>query len=86
MPRATVMVLMDVAGEWELATEWIERWRDRMAVCPEEPSGCLCCVAWWDVDTPQEALSELPPAILAGSDWATAARPPNRNPTSASGR
>lgn len=75
MPRATVLASMDIAGEWELASEWIERWRDRMEVCPEEPGGCLCCVAWWDVDAPQEALSELPAALLAGSDWVAEGTP-----------
>jgi hypothetical protein len=42
-----------------------------MAVCPYDPSGCLCCVAYWDVDAPQEALDELPKELLAGSDWAS---------------
>jgi hypothetical protein len=71
MPRATVLVLTDHEGEWELVEAWVDRWRNRMAVCPDEPSGCLCCVAYWDVDAPQEALNELPKQLLAGSDWAT---------------
>ena len=70
MTRATILALMDKEGEFELAESWIERWRDRMTVCPDEPSGCLCCVATWDVDAPQEALDELPKDMLAGSSWA----------------
>ena len=69
MPRATVLVLTDREGEWELVESWLARWRSTMAVCPEEPSGCLCCVAYWDVDAPQAALDELPKRLLAGSDW-----------------
>jgi hypothetical protein len=69
MPRATVLVCVDNEGEWELANEWIERWRTRMAVCPDDPDGCMCCVAFWDVDAPQEALDELPKDMLAGSSW-----------------
>ncbi|QEL15730.1 hypothetical protein PX52LOC_02665 [Limnoglobus roseus] len=69
MPRATVLVIVDRPGEWEVAEGWVERWRDRMAVCPEEPGGCLCCVAWWDVDAPQEALNELPTSLLSRSEW-----------------
>lgn len=71
MARATVLALMDREGEFELAEEWIQRWRGRMLVCPEEPDGCLCCVASWDVDAPQDALDELPRHMLAGSDWAS---------------
>jgi hypothetical protein len=70
MSRATVLVLTERDKDWELASEWVERWRDRMALCPEEPGGCLCCLAWWDVDATQEALDELPRAFLAGSEWA----------------
>jgi hypothetical protein len=69
MPRATVLVITDHEEDWQLADEWIGRWRDRMAVCPEQPEGCLCCVAWWDVDAPQEALSELPKHLFAASEW-----------------
>lgn len=70
MPRATVLAVVDRPGEWELAEAWVERWRGRMAVCPDEPGGCLCCLAWWDVDATQEALDELAPRLLVGSDWA----------------
>jgi len=69
MPRATVLVETDHEDEWQLAQNWIERWRDKMAVCPDEPKGCLCCVAFWDVDAPQEALDELPEHLLAVSEW-----------------
>jgi hypothetical protein len=71
MPRATIVVVTDRPGEWELVEAWINRWRDQMAVCPEEPAGCWCCVAIWDVDAPKEALSELPQHLFAGSDWAS---------------
>jgi hypothetical protein len=70
MPRATVLVLTDRPGEWELAEAWVQRWRERMVICPDEPDGCLCCVAWWDVEAPQEALDELPSSFLASSEWA----------------
>jgi hypothetical protein len=73
MPRATVFVITDHKGDWDLACEWVERWRPRMQVCPEEPGGCLCCVAWWDVDAPTEALDELPRSLLLSSDWAKGA-------------
>ena len=69
MTRATVLALIDKKGEFELAENWLEKWRDRMAVCPDEPDGCLCCVAMWDVDAPQKALDELPQHMLAGSSW-----------------
>jgi len=69
MPRATVLVLTDREGDWELVGAWVDRWRDRMEVCPEEPGGCYCCVAWWDVDAPQEALDELPSSLFASSEW-----------------
>jgi hypothetical protein len=75
MPRATVLVITDEEDDWRLANEWVDRWRDRMAVCPEGPGGCLCCVAWWDVDAPQEALDELPPRLLAGSEWSRGGPP-----------
>jgi hypothetical protein len=71
MTRATILAMVDNEGEYELAGAWIERWRDRMSVCPDEPGGCLCCVASWDVDAPDEALAELPQSMLAGSDWVT---------------
>jgi hypothetical protein len=68
MPRATILVVTDHPGEWALVEAWIGRWRERMAVCPDEPVGCLCCVAWWDVDAPQEALDELPPSLVASRE------------------
>ncbi len=69
MARATILVVTDRERDLDLANQWIEKWRDRMEVCPEEPGDCLCCVAWWDVDAPQEALDELPRNLLASSEW-----------------
>ncbi len=74
MARATVLVITDEERDWDLASRWMEKWRHRMAVCPEEPGGCLCCVAWWDVDAPQEAIDELPLRLLASSEWVTDGR------------
>jgi len=71
MARATILVLTDHQDEWRAATEWIDRWRTRMAVCPDGPDGCLCCVASWDVDAPQEALDELPAALFLSTPWST---------------
>lgn len=80
MPRATIIALTDRSGEWELVEAWIERWRDRMTVCPEEPGGCWCCVATWDVDAPAEALKELPQHMFAGSEWVSGqSGPPELN-------
>ena len=69
MPRATVLVVTDREDDWQLVSAWIDQWRERMNQCPEEPAGCLCCVAWWDVDAPQAALDKLPPRPLVASDW-----------------
>jgi hypothetical protein len=74
MARATVLVLADLARDWDLATRWIEEWRHRIDVCPEEPGGCLYRVAWWEVDAPQEAIDELPGRLLASSEWVTSGR------------
>jgi hypothetical protein len=80
MPRVTIFVITEREQDWQLANAWLDRWRNRMAVCPDEPEGCLCCVAWWDVDAPQEALDELPPRLLQTSDWSKGVNHPAPNP------
>lgn len=77
MPRAVITVLSgasDDAGseatfnaEWELVEQWLDRWRDNMATCPENFEGCGCCVVYWEVDAPQCALEELPSHLLTGT-------------------
>lgn len=77
MPRAVISVLLgkgDDAGavatfntEWELVEQWLERWRDNMATCPENFEGCGCCFVYWEVDAPQGALDELPSHLSAGT-------------------
>jgi hypothetical protein len=74
MTRATVVAFIDHEGEFELAESWVTRWRTRMSVCPDEPGGCLCCVASWDVDAPDQALAELPKEMLAGSAWVSSGK------------
>ena len=77
MPRAVITVLLggdDDAGsqakfnaDWELVEQWLDRWRDNMATCPENFEGCGCCFVSWDVDAPQCALEELPSYLLTGT-------------------
>lgn len=77
MPRAVITVLLgevDDAGseakfnaEWELVEQWLDRWRDNMATCPENFEGCGCCFVYWEVDAPQCALEELPSHLLTGT-------------------
>ncbi|WP_312315636.1 hypothetical protein [Stenotrophomonas sp.] len=77
MPRLEISILLrggDPAAaqdefnqQWEMMDEWIERWKSKMAFCPDEFEGCGCCFVTWQVDAPQEAFDEIPPELITGS-------------------
>ncbi|TNJ35787.1 hypothetical protein [Arenimonas terrae] len=79
MPRVIIHISLDGGDEsralskfnqdWALVEDWIERWRERMDVCPDHPEGCFCCHAYWEVDAPTEALEELPGHMLQAGTW-----------------
>jgi hypothetical protein len=64
---AKLQINVDVGNPDEIAAfaGWLERWRTRATV--SENKGCGCCVNIWDIDTPREALDELP-EVLRGAD------------------
>ena len=48
---------------------WFARWNERLIyVSPD--LGCGCCVHMFNVEGPREAMDELPPVLLASSDYA----------------
>jgi len=55
--------------EWQLVEDWMERWRDRGSLFPDNPQGCLCCHAYWEVEASQTALDELPARMLQPGSW-----------------
>ena len=69
--RATIIADVSAPAEVAAAEQWLARWREALASCPED-LGCGCCVHIWDVDAPEAALAELPAALRAESDWSRA--------------
>jgi len=67
--RATICV--DLSDEDEVAAVevWFKRWRVELAFVSEN-QGCGCCVDMWDVEGPDDAVSEIPASVRAASDWA----------------
>ena len=64
MAKAQIVVSVDEAEEVRIVTEWFDRWRDRL-ISISANSGCGCCVDIWNVEGPEEALRELPDAVIA---------------------
>lgn len=69
--RATICVDVNRPDECAAVEAWFERWRDRLTYVSEN-RGCGCCVNTWDVDGPDEAVSELPSDVRTVSDWSDA--------------
>ncbi len=68
MTRATLIVAVDRPEEVAAMEAWFARWQSKLAHCSDN-LGCGCCVDIWQVDAPQEAIDQLPPAALAGNEW-----------------
>lgn len=69
MPRATVTVAVDEPSEVQAMQAWFARWSPRLTHRSEN-HGCGCCIDIWEIETPADAIAELPPACHAGDDWA----------------
>lgn len=55
--------------EREVVEVWLSKWRETLGFC-SETKGCGCCVDIYHIEAPEEALTELPPSVIATSDWA----------------
>ena len=64
--QATIIVDVSAANESAAVEAWFGRWRGALSSVSDD-LGCGCCVHIWDVDAPDAALAELPPATLAGT-------------------
>ena len=69
--RATICVDVNRENEGAAVDAWFDRWRSRLATVSGD-QGCGCCVNIWNVDGPEEAISEIPEAARCSSDWAGA--------------
>ena len=67
--RATIIVDVNRPEELAAAEAWFGRWRSRLTHVSED-EGCGCCVNMWNVDGPDDAISDLPTDIRASSEWA----------------
>lgn len=67
MTRATIFVdHIDDSAAFDLVIGWLERWKDSVRVEDYSTGG------WehmWDVEGPDDALSELPAEYLCSSTW-----------------
>ena len=68
--RATICVLLDNAGELELAEAWLAEHASTLTRL-SEPGGCGCCVMEWDIEGPESVIATLPPHLSAGSSWSS---------------
>lgn len=64
-------ILVDVNDEEEraAAAAWFARWRSSLTYVSEN-DGCGCCVDIWDVEGPEEAISDLPESIQSADSEA----------------
>ena len=79
MPQAVIHISLGPGGdaaamesfnrEWKLVEDWIARWRAQEGMFPDNPQGCLCCHAYWEVETSQKALDELPAHLIQPGSW-----------------
>lgn len=63
--RATIVVEVDQPDEVAAIDAWFVRWQARLMQCSDN-LGCGCCVDIWEVQGPQQAIDELPPAARPG--------------------
>jgi hypothetical protein len=68
MKKVTLCVDVD-SGEREVVEVWLLKWREALGYCSGN-EGCGCCVDIYHIEAPDAAISELPPSVLATSDWA----------------
>ena len=67
MARATLIVEVDKPEEVAAMEAWFTRWQARLTH-QSDNLGCGCCVDIWQIEAPQEAIDELPPALCAGDE------------------
>lgn len=61
--KATLSVTIDNERDVLAVTAWLNRWGNKLKL--SDKRGCGCCVDIWDVQAPQQALSELPSEMVA---------------------
>jgi hypothetical protein len=64
MASAQIIVSTDHPDEVRKVDDWFARWRERLSSVSDN-TGCGCCVNIWNVEGPEEALLELPAAVIA---------------------
>jgi hypothetical protein len=67
MPKATIIADANTP-EREIVDDWLNRWRASLPFVSRN-EGCGCCVDIYRVIAPNEALDELPIAVLGATEW-----------------
>jgi hypothetical protein len=62
MAKASILVDVHEGLEVEAVEAWFARWRDQLTF-ESGNLGCGCCVDIWEVEGPEEAISDIPLAL-----------------------
>jgi len=68
MQRGTISISSDSQDEESAFQDWLHRWEDKLKYISED-YGCGCCVHLFDIEGPEDAISDIPEHLKTVSKW-----------------